>query len=332
MADQVRKLAAQYFQLVDPAQLDLPPGNVLVRSAVQDALYERMFDESLAPLPPAAYRTRVLKLVTARIEESIVDPDQDELSDNLMNSLGTLVAQPKPSALEQVQQLSHVKYTAPLPSPLTGDREVTTIESRGLLLSGRTTGNRTWEAALHLGSFLCSPAGEALVRGKRVIELGAGTGFLSLLCARHLGARGVVASDREPVLIENMRECVRFNHDGEKPFPFHPAAWDWGTPLEKTGDLEEFVEGGGIETYDADIIPPLLSTVRDLFENYYLEEFIISVTLRNERTFQTFWDGCEQNAFKVETLPYESTPSESQSGFFHSTDIPIRTYRISKAL
>lgn len=163
-----------------------------------------------------------------------------------MDALGMLVAQPKPSALELAQQLSHVKYTAPLQSPSTSDREVTTIESRGLILSGGTTGNRTWEAALHLGSFLASPAGEALVSGKRVIELGAGTGFLSLFCARHLGVRGVVSSDREPVLIENMRECVRFNHQGEGPFPFYPAVWDWGTPLEKTEELGCFVEGEGL--------------------------------------------------------------------------------------
>jgi predicted nicotinamide N-methyase len=160
-----------------------------------------------------------------------------------MDALGMLVAQPKPSALELVQQLSHVKYTAPLQSCATADREVTTIESRGLLLSGGTTGNRTWEAALHLGSFLASPAGESLVRGKRVIELGAGTGFLSLFCARHLGVRGVVASDREPALIENMRACVPFNYQGDGSFPFYPTMWDWGTPLEKTDQLGSFVEG-----------------------------------------------------------------------------------------
>lgn len=169
-----------------------------------------------------------------------------ELNDNLMDALGMLVAQPKPSSLELAQQLSHVKYTAPLhPSSTTG-REVNTIESRGLLLSGGTTGNRTWEAALHLGSFLASPAGEALVHGKRVIELGAGTGFLSLFCARHLGVQGVVSSDREPVLIENMRECVRFNHQGKDSFSFYPAVWDWGTPLEKTEELGSFVEGDGL--------------------------------------------------------------------------------------
>ncbi|KAJ5580175.1 uncharacterized protein N7459_006160 [Penicillium hispanicum] len=347
MADTIRTLVAQYFQLVDPPHLALPPGNVLKPPEVQTALYERMFNETLTPLPPGSYRSRVLKLILARIEEAITDPDEDEILDDLMDSWGNLIAQPKPTALQQAQELSHVKYTAPLQShsPTSPDRTVTTSESRGLILSGGTTGFRTWEAALHLGSFLASPAGEALVRGKRVIELGAGTGFLSLFCARHLGVQGVVSTDREPALIENIRECVclQFNtktsEAGSEAIPIYPAVWDWGTPLESTGELARFMENDGLRfdvalgadlIYDTDLVPLLLSTVRDLFENYHVEQFIIAATLRNEDTFQTFLDGCETNTFTVERIPFESTPAEEQTGFFHSTSIPIRTYRISR--
>lgn len=101
------------------------------------------------------------------------------------------------------------------------------------------------------------------------------------------------------------------------------------------------------QIYDADLVPLLLSTVRDLFENYGVKEFIIAATLRNEDTFNTFLNGCgksmissenwerlginlktETNTFKVERMPFESTSSDEQTGFFHSTSIPIRTYRI----
>ncbi|KAJ5558072.1 hypothetical protein N7535_009562 [Penicillium sp. DV-2018c] len=351
MADPIDKLAAQYFQLVELPNLALPPGSVLIQPVVQAALYERMFNENTVfPLPPNSYRSRVLKQILSRIEESITDPEEDEINDDLMECWSTLVSQPKPSALQQAQQLSLVKYTAPKSNVGTGsssstERTVTISESRGLILSGGTTGNRTWEAALHLGSFLTSEAGEALVRGKRVIELGAGTGFLSLVCARHLGVRSVVTTDREPVLIDNIRDCVRFNlPEGRESIPIYPAIWDWGTPLEKSGDLAGLVsdedgEGTGLTfdialgadlIYDTDLVPLLISTVRDLFENYHTKEFIIAATLRNEDTFRTFLVACETNSFTVETLPFESTPSAEQTGFFHSTSIPIRTYRISR--
>lgn len=150
-----------------------------------------------------------------------------------MESWGTLISRPEIPFLERAQKLSLVKYTAP-----NSTRTVTTSESRGLILSGGTTGNRTWEAALHLGSFLASDAGETMVRGKRVVELGAGTGFLGLFCARHLGAESVVVTDREPFLIDNICDCVQYNL-GEREFiPIHPLVWEWGTPLERSGELD----------------------------------------------------------------------------------------------
>ncbi|KAJ5096304.1 hypothetical protein NUU61_005660 [Penicillium alfredii] len=339
----IHKLVAQYFQLVDPQHLALPDGAVLVQPSVQTALYERMFNEStLSPLPPANYRERVLKLILSRMENSLKDPEEDEIQDDLMNSWSSLVAQPKASALEQAQKLSHIKYIAPTSAGELNDpeRSVITSESRGLILSAGTTGFRTWEAALHQASFLASAVGEALVHGKRVLELGAGTGLVSLFCARYLGVQSVVATDRELALIDNMRACVSLNQSGAS-LPIYPAVWEWGTPLDTTGDLAELVSDAGLQfdvalgadlVYDADLVPLLLKTVRDLFENYGVEHFIISATLRNEDTFRTFLTGCETNSFAVDMLPFESAPTEDQTGFFHTTSIPIRTYCISRSM
>lgn len=156
-----------------------------------------------------------------------------------MSSWTTLVATPKTPALEQAQQLELVKYTAPVQPDTTDsmpERTVITSESRGLIYGSGTTGFRTWEAALHLGSFLATGMGESFIRGKRVIELGAGTGFLSLLCARHLGAQAVVATDRETALIENMDRCASHNQTGiAVALPFYPVIWEWGTPLDVKG-------------------------------------------------------------------------------------------------
>lgn len=74
----IGKLAAQYFQLVDPRDLDVPCGNVIVQPGVQRAIYEHMFNEStLWPIPPVSYRARVLKMILTRIEESISNPEED---------------------------------------------------------------------------------------------------------------------------------------------------------------------------------------------------------------------------------------------------------------
>ncbi|KAL1999824.1 hypothetical protein VTN02DRAFT_3939 [Thermoascus thermophilus] len=253
-----------------------------------------------------------------------------------MDCWSELVTQPKPSALQEAQQLSYIKYTAPHSGDGQEGRTVITSESRGLILSSGTTGFRTWEAALHLGTFLSTPQGEALVRGKRVIELGAGTGFLSMFCAKHLGVERILVTDREPSLISSIRDCVARN--GLDPSRIQPAIWEWGNPLEdsqcgdnQSGQPQHFdVALGADLIYDVDLVPLLLSTLRDLFDNYRIEEFLISATLRNRDTFQAFLDACEANHFQAHCMPFESPPSEKQTGFFHSTDIPIRTYRITR--
>lgn len=150
-----------------------------------------------------------------------------EILDDLINCWSELIAQPKPSALEAAQQLSYIKYTAP------NDKRssVITSESRGLILSSGTTGFRTWEAALHLGTFLCATSeGRSLLRGKRVIELGAGTGFLSMYCAKHLGVESVTVTDRDPALMANIRDCLQRNQLGDDKI--RTAIWEWGSPLD----------------------------------------------------------------------------------------------------
>lgn len=154
-----------------------------------------------------------------------------------MNCWSELLSQPKTSSLQQAQQLSYIKYTAPKSKTNQRNRTVVTLESRGLILAAGTTGFRTWEAALHLGTFLSTPEGELLVRGKRVIELGAGTGFLSLFCAKYLNVENVLVTDREPALITNIQDCVGRNELEE--VRLWPAIWEWGSSLEEPPKNQE---------------------------------------------------------------------------------------------
>ena len=46
------------------------------------------------------------------------------------------------------------------------------------------------------------------------------------------------------------------------------------------------------QIYDVDLVPLLVQTAKDLFENYRVREFLISATLRNEHTFGAFLKAC----------------------------------------
>jgi protein-lysine N-methyltransferase EEF2KMT len=128
-----------------------------------------------------------------------------------MSSLTTLLTSPQQSAIEAAQQKSYVTYSLPSTSSELLFNTVTSFESRGLLASSGTTGFRTWEAALHLATYLSSEEGRSVVKNKNVLELGAGTGVVSCLCAKHLRARHVLATDGDVSVVEDIKTNVFLN-------------------------------------------------------------------------------------------------------------------------
>lgn len=77
-ASGLRIFAAQYFQAVEVRSLRFPPGDVLVKLPVQQWINQNMFcEDTVWPLPPLNYRTRVLKMILSTIEESFTDPEED---------------------------------------------------------------------------------------------------------------------------------------------------------------------------------------------------------------------------------------------------------------
>ena len=114
-----------------------------------------------------------------------------------------------PSTFSDAQRKNFVTYTPPLPP--NESFPIYLLESPSLLASSGTTGFRTWEAAVHLGAFLCSPAGKPYVHGLSIVELGAGTGLLSILCAKQLGASFVLATDGSREVVSDLTANVDLN-------------------------------------------------------------------------------------------------------------------------
>lgn len=139
--------------------------------------------------------------------------------------LAGLLAMHIPLASETTHQKCHLTYTAPLsslPCP-----ELTLLEAYSVLASSGTTGLRTWEAALCLGTFLFSPSGRHLIHGKTILELGAGTGFLSILCAKFLGARFVLATDGNVDVIRDLDSNIVLNQVKDTDL-ITTAVLEWG--------------------------------------------------------------------------------------------------------
>ena len=132
-----------------------------------------------------------------------------EISDDLLGCLVKYMGQPLPTESAAVQQKTYVTYTAPGLGQITG--RVTLLEAPSLLASSGTTGFRTWEAALFLGTYLYSSEGRHFVTGKDVLELGAGRGYLSILCVKYLGAQRVLATDGSEEVLSDLKSNIHIN-------------------------------------------------------------------------------------------------------------------------
>lgn len=139
-----------------------------------------------------------------------------------------------PSETTAVQQKSYVTFTT-LPENVSREDEegedptMTLLERRQLISGSLTTGYRTWEAALHLGAYLLSGPGQELVKGKSILELGAGTGFLAILCAKNLGAAHVTTTDGDEGVVEALKENLFLNGlDDERKVLTSVLRWGHG--------------------------------------------------------------------------------------------------------
>ena len=151
-----------------------------------------------------------------------------EISDDISACLAQYMAQPLPSATAAAQQKGYVTYTAPKWG--TDVPQVTLLEAPSVLAFSGTTGFRTWEAALFLGAYLVSEACSRYVTGQRMIELGAGTGFLSILCAKYLDARYVLSTDGSREVVAELKANLELNKLEEGDL-IKSAVLEWGHTL-----------------------------------------------------------------------------------------------------
>jgi len=117
----------------------------------------------------------------------------------------------------------YVRYFFPLPAetltdpvqhPLLGPSDHVVLREEGSPISQGTTGLRTWEASLRLGAHLVHGYNTYFRDGARIVELGSGAGFLSMLCAKALAYRKdarVYATDLEGAVLQRLAETTELN-------------------------------------------------------------------------------------------------------------------------
>jgi hypothetical protein len=252
-----------------------------------------------------------------------------------MNALSIIFSSPTPSDAVAAQEKSFVTYTLSyLPPSLNCDPTVTLYEARNLLAGAGTTGLRTWEAALHLGNYLCDHPD--LIQGRSVLELGAGTGYISILCAKHLRAAYVLATDGSDDVVSGL--STNFYLNGlQDSLLIEGKELRWGQAL-MGGEHPEWNAGRPVDlvlgtdlTYNPALIPALVSTFGELFDMHPNLKILIAATIRNPETFQEFHETCGNNKYVVENIHSDNPTKEEQKGPFYSNEFPFQLCMIKKA-
>lgn len=258
-----------------------------------------------------------------------------------MESFAEMLAIPLPSDTEATEKetdyvtyhLSLLPHTTTDGAPRVLENCITLLESRRLIASAGATGFRTWEAGLHLGQYLSS--NPDLIRGKNVLELGTGTGYVSVLCAKYLGASRVVASDGSEDVLNGLSDTAFLNGlQGSQVLI--PKELMWGNAL--VGTEEEKWDGGnevdvvlGADiTYDTRAMPALIATLDELFGLYPKVQVLICTAERNIETLRTLLEQCKGAGMETSSVEFPLPKAEEQLGPFYDTSVPIHIVEIRR--
>lgn len=243
---------------------------------------------------PPAYQSSILTMVIRSLESCGLDVS-DELSDAYAENLVATTVRQSTRHMPTIFRFN--------------GHEVWIDENRNTLTQDGGTGYRTWEAALALGDYLLQ---QEFSGDTNFVELGAGTGFVSLLLAK-LGYASIVATDGDfQVVTRLVNTCERNNlaHVQAR------VLW-WET--ENSSDLQGLchemhdpVVLAADVLYDPETFPAFLFTVRELIGDAGYA--LVSTTIRDHRTYAHLTPCCESLDLVAEQLALYR-PGDSQYFF-----------------
>ncbi|KAJ7216779.1 hypothetical protein B0H12DRAFT_1241806 [Mycena haematopus] len=195
----------------------------------------------------------------------------------------------------------------------------TLLESRTMIESG-TTGLRTWLASFILAQYLI--LNPVLVQRKRILELGAGVGFLgsvvaSLQLLDRAGPGTLWMSDVNDSVLSRCRDNARLPCNLSSSHPnLNCCFLDWSAALDPDGiapltsllndEIDADIILGADIVFDPDLIPPLVAVLRLALQAKVRPRCaLIALTTRNPTTMEKFTDAVQDADLTLKKLEFK---------------------------
>lgn len=205
------------------------------------------------------------------------------------------------------------------------DQSVVIKEAQSIISNGTTGLSCTWSAAFKLVDWAAE--NKNFLKGKDVVELGSGTGFAGLLISKICQLNSLLLTDYHPKVMEVLKENCELNN---KEVGVQELFWgdsdDHRKILHALKLPPDYIIASDI-VFDVSLFEPLLATVKYFFSLHEDCVFIISVTVRNEDTFNKFLEALQAHS-ELETCELE-LPTTSIFPHFNKVEDIIRMYKIN---
>lgn len=200
-----------------------------------------------------------------------------------------------------------------------GPHKVLVEETPSLICAQGTTGFRTWEAALYLCYHMITHLG-TYNRNETLVELGCGTGIVSILYRLISSKSKITVTDGDSNLLEQVSKNFKLNNLdlGERSF-LQRLRWNEDSVPENT----QLVLGADI-TYDTSVIPDLVACL----SQFKGSSAYISCTERNLDTLGVFEVALTQANIHFEIISTIS-PCSFKQIFGRDISTSIRIYRLT---
>lgn len=160
---------------------------------------------------------------------------------------------------------------------------VVTVKEAPQIISEGTTGLSCWQAGIFLADWMSQNAER--FDGKRLLELGSGTGATGLIVSKLCGPRELVLSDCHENVLRLLHENVELNRcEGVRVMDLN---WEDASALEEHSIDPDVVLAADV-VYDDSIFKPLINVLGNLWNRNRSLDMFLAATVRNEETLAAF--------------------------------------------